>query len=130
MHRVAGHEEVVGKDVALAHRLLKNGVAEATGWRGYALFSDQALQRLGIDPEGLFRGSETYDLGIVETASVDLDERYQGFVDARRVFVAPEAADVTLVRRVAASPAVTWEWLNDPDRRRRWEDLVVEPQAL
>ena len=31
--RVAGTTELVGADVALAHRLLKNGVAEATGWR-------------------------------------------------------------------------------------------------
>jgi hypothetical protein len=129
-HRVAGHEEVVGKDVALVHRLLKNGVAEANGWRGYALFSDEALQRLGVEPEGLYRRTETYDLGAVDTASVDLDGRYQCFVEARRVFVAPEEADVRMVRRVAASPAVTWEWLNDPNRRRQWEDMVVEPQML
>src|SRR4249919_4008384 len=38
-HRVAGHEELVGSDVIVAHRLLKNHVAERLGIPAYALFS-------------------------------------------------------------------------------------------
>lgn len=130
MHRVAGHDEVIGKDVALAHRLLKNRVAEETGWRGYALLSEEAIERLGVKPEGMHRGAEGYDLGLVRTASLDLDARYRAFVDARRVVVSPDEADVALVRNVAAPPAVIWEWLNDPARRLRWEELMVDPKVL
>jgi len=130
MHSVAGHEELVGTDVALVHRLLKNGVADATGWRGYALFSERALDRLGVRPDGLHGATEEYDLGTVSTASLDLDARYRAMVDARRVLVTPEEADVTVVRNVAAPPAVVWEWLNDPEKRQQWEELVVDSQEL
>jgi hypothetical protein len=130
MHRVAGNDELVGKDVALAHRLLKNGVGDQTGWRGYALLSLEALRSLGLAPEGVHRSTERYDLGSVDTASLDLDRRYRTLVEARRILIGPEKADVTVARTLAAPPAVAWEWLNDPQRRRRWEDLVVAPQVL
>ena len=40
VQNIAGTKELVGSDVNLIHRLLKNHVSEATGWRAYALFSD------------------------------------------------------------------------------------------
>lgn len=43
---VGGRPRVAGPDVVLAHRLLKNRVAG----RAYALLSDPAAERLGIDP--------------------------------------------------------------------------------
>jgi hypothetical protein len=129
-HTVAGHEELVGKEVALVHRLLKNGVAEATGWRGYALFSEEAMQRIGARPDALYPATEEYDLGVVSTASIDLDAPYLRLVEARRVVVSPDRADVALTRTLPAPPAVVWEWLNDPARRMRWEELVVGDQVL
>ncbi len=43
---VGGRERLAGADVVLAHRLLKNSV-EA---RAYALLTEPALQRIGVDP--------------------------------------------------------------------------------
>jgi hypothetical protein len=130
IHRVAGNDELVGTDVALAHRLLKNRVGEATGWRGYSLFTRPSLERLGLRPEGLHVGSESYDLGVVETESLDLNARYLAFVEARTVVVSPEEADIALARDLPGPPALVWEWLNDPVRRLRWEELVVDPKVL
>jgi hypothetical protein len=129
-HRVAGSEELIGREVALAHRLLKNGVAEETGWRGYALFSREAFDRIGLRPEGVRERTETYDLGTVDTSSLDLDARYRVLTEARRVAVEPEDADFTLARELRGPPPVVWEWLNDPARRRRWEDVVIDEEAL
>src|ERR1700730_950818 len=39
-HEVAGSRELVGSDVIVAHRLVKNTVAERHGLRGYALLTD------------------------------------------------------------------------------------------
>ena len=36
------------KDVNLIHRLLKNHVAEATGWRAYAMFTDEVLKHIVV----------------------------------------------------------------------------------
>ncbi len=129
-HRVAGSEELIGREVALAHRLLKNGVAEETGWRGYALLSREAFDRIGLRPDGVRERTEIYDLGTVDTRSLDLDARYRVLTEARRVAVEPGQADVTLTRDLRASPPVVWEWLNDPARRRRWEEVVIDEEVL
>jgi len=130
VHRVAGSDELIGREVAVAHRLLKNGVAEETGWRGYALFSRAAFDRIGRAIEDVRTGTETYDLGTVETVSLDLDARYRILTEARRVTVEPGEADFTLARDLPAPPTLVWEWLNDPDRRRQWEQVVVDEEVL
>ena len=113
--------ELVGSDVNLVHRLLKNGVAEATGWHGYALFTEQALARMDLRPDGLHRRVETYEhLGQVVTFSLDLLARYQAMTEARRVIVDPRETHAVYATGLPAPPQVVWEWLNDPDRRSRW----------
>jgi class 3 adenylate cyclase/uncharacterized protein YndB with AHSA1/START domain len=116
--RVAGGAELVGSDINLVHRLLKNGVSEATGWRAYVLFTETALERLGVRPEGMHQQTETYEhLGEVATSSLNLQPRYQQMTDARRVALAPEDAYVVLTQTIAAPPAVVWTWMQDPAKR-------------
>ena len=120
---IAGIHELVGSDVNLVHRLLKNGVGTATGWKAYALITSPALERLGLpcDRSLLYVASETYEhLGEIDTFSLDLRERYQARVAARRVVLEPEAADIVAGGDLDASPAVVWDWLNDPQRRMQW----------
>jgi uncharacterized protein YndB with AHSA1/START domain len=120
---IAGIHELVGSDVNLVHRLLKNHVGEATGWKAYALITNPALERLGLpcDRNLLYVASETYEhLGEIDTFSLNLSERYQARVAARRVVLAPEDADVLISTELAAPPAVVWDWLNDPQRRNEW----------
>jgi hypothetical protein len=47
--RLGGHDEMVGADVIVLHRLLKNHVTEKTGLRAYTLYSDAAIKALGIE---------------------------------------------------------------------------------
>ena len=58
---VAGHEEMLGTDVNIAHRLLKNHVWETIGPRPYALLSDATLDALGIPADAMIPMTETYD---------------------------------------------------------------------
>lgn len=118
---IGGHHEMVGTDVNLVHRLLKNHVAEATGWRGYALFTDQALSRLGLKLDGLREMSETYDIGDVKIFVADLKERYQAQRDLRHVVVERDGADLLYEFDYPAPPPVIWDWLNDPQKRLQWE---------
>jgi hypothetical protein len=122
--KVAGVVELVGSDVNLAHRLLKNHVAEATGWRAYILLTEAALQRMNLQLERLHEQQEQYDhLGDVMTYGIDLHRRYQEMVEARRVQVAPESADFVITRLLAAPPVVVWDWLNDIQKRLMWEQF-------
>jgi uncharacterized protein YndB with AHSA1/START domain len=65
----------------------------------------------------------------VDTVSFDLDARYAALTEARRVAVGPEGADITITRELPAPPHVVWEWLNDPVRRRQWDDITVQEET-
>ena len=118
---VAGIHELAGSDVNLIHRLLKNHVSEATGWRAYALFTDEWLEHIGVQPNGLHEQPEAYEhLGEVKTFSLNLHARYQELAEARRVFVTPEEAYVTVAQDYPVPPPVVWEWLNDPHKRAQY----------
>ena len=43
-----GQAELVGTNVTLVHRLMKNHVKEKTGIAAYASYTDAAIQRLGV----------------------------------------------------------------------------------
>lgn len=49
IQRISDHDELVGSDINLLHRLLKNKVAEQTGIEAYALYTEPALRQLGIE---------------------------------------------------------------------------------
>ena len=115
---IAGIHELVGSDVNLIHRLTKNHVGEATGWRAYALFTEDVLEHLGIPLDGAHAQLERYEhLGEVKTFSFNLQERYQALSAARRVFLNEKDADVHFTVKIDAPPAIVWTWENDPQKR-------------
>ena len=124
LQRVSGTTELVGSDVNLAHRLLKNRVKEATGWNAYVLFTQAALTQINMALENLHEQIEAYEhLGEIKTYSLDLHARYKELIEARRVFISPEESHWSLTRRFSAPPVVVWEWLNDPQKRVLWENF-------
>ena len=58
---IAGHAELLGPDVNLVHRLLKNHAVEQVGRVPYALFTDEATQALSLATDGMTDGEEAYD---------------------------------------------------------------------
>ncbi len=122
MQTMAGKSKPIGSDVNLAHRLTKNHVSEATGWNAYALFSERALEHMSIPRDGMHEQIEAYEhLGQVKTYSLNLQERYREITATRRVFIEENEADIIITRDLPAPPAVVWDWLNDPNKRVRWE---------
>jgi uncharacterized protein YndB with AHSA1/START domain len=125
---VMGTKELVGSDVNLIHRLLKNHVSESTGWKAYALFTEQSLKSLNVFPEGLYQQTESYEhLGDVRTLSMDLHARYTELMDARHIVVTPEEAHYVFEYDYNAPPNIIWEWFNDPHKRGQWMTTEIVP---
>jgi hypothetical protein len=77
IQQVAGIRDLLGTDVNLVHRLAKNHVSESTGWKGYALFTDPVLERMGQSKDGFFKRRESYEhLGEVNIYCMDMHPRY------------------------------------------------------
>jgi uncharacterized protein YndB with AHSA1/START domain len=117
-----GHvREMVGSDVNLVHRLAKNHVSEATGWRAYMMFTEQCLNRLGLTLTDTHAQTEEYEhLGAIKTHNVDLHKRYTEITNTRRVVLEEKDADLVITVDFPTPPAVTWEWIQDPIKRNLW----------
>lgn len=111
---ISGIRELVGSDVNLIHRLTKNHITEATSWKAYVLFTQNALDCIGLELDRLHAQDETYEhLGTVHTRTFDLLPRYLALVDAQRVIVTPEESDLTTVYEFNHPLAVIWNWVTD-----------------
>jgi hypothetical protein len=125
LQQVRDIREMVGSDVNLIHRLLKNHVAESTGWRAYLTITEPCLTHLNVQPENAVELTEAYEhLGEIRTFNIDLHRRYAELKETRRVFLTEKDADVQFSVDFATPPALTWEWLQDPNRRNRWNGEV------
>ena len=127
--RVAGSEELLGSDVIVVHRLLKNEVVERLGISAYALFTQAAVDAMAINPTelGMDPLVETYEhLGEVSTWVQDLERRWQQEETRQRVFVSAEDSAFAVSVATAAPPQVAWEFLTVPGRRAGWQAGVTD----
>lgn len=126
--RVAGSEELLGSDVIVVHRLLKNEVVEKLGLGAYALFTQAAIDRMELDPAalGMTPSVESYEhVGEVATWVHDLERRWQEEEERKRVFVPTKGAALVFSVPTAAPPQVAWEFLTVPGRRTGWQTGVT-----
>lgn len=126
---VAGRRELLGADVIVVHRLLKNEVQDRLGLGPYALFTQASLDAAGLEPEalGMVRHSETYEhIGEVSAWVHDLDRRWQEEEARTRVFVTPQEAIPDISVDVRVPPQVAWQFLTTPGQRMSWQPWVTE----
>jgi len=115
VQHISGIRELVGSDVNLIHRLTKNHIMEATGWKAYALLTQSALECIKLNLDSLHEQIESYEhLGEVKTFSFDMRARYKALVDTQRVIISPEEADLSLECEFDASVALVWQFITDP----------------
>jgi hypothetical protein len=129
LHKVAGRQELVGSDVIVVHRLLKNEVVETLGIDAYALISQACIDVSDLDPTalGMREHTETYDrIGGVAAWVHDLERRWQEEEARGRVFVSPEESILIVSVPTDVPPQVAWEFLTAPGQRMRWQPWVTE----
>ena len=131
--RIAGRDELAGPDVILVHRLLKGVTAAEARTNGFALFTADALEALGLEPEdlGLTVAKESFEhFGSVATFTLDLESRWQAESDRRRLNITQGKLVLDVEATIGAAPSVVWAHLTSPSLRSLWEGpLVIEEQS-
>lgn len=124
--QIAGREELAGRDVIVAHRLLKGTAPQRAGVISYLLLTDAAMMALDLDPAplGMIGLTERYDqLGAVNGHLVDLGRRWEE--EQRAQPLRPSGRPITRQERLlAVEPAAAWELLTAADQRIRWEGMA------
>lgn len=113
-------EQLVGSDVNLIHRLLKNSVTGETGVSAYLLMTDPARTALGIDEGSGWLQShvETVaDFGELKTWVRDMRPAFAASKDVPRTFYGPGDVLARLETEIAAPRQVVWDHLRDSSAR-------------
>lgn len=121
--QMAGMEELIGRDVIVVHRLLKNTVTTTSDASAYALLTDACTTAMGLDPAalGMTPHTETYEVvGEVPGWIHDLERRWLEEDARARVRVGPEDAGLTADFPTTAPPQLVWEAITTPGGRMGW----------
>ena len=121
---MARSRELVGTDVILVHRLLKNRVTTATEMADYALLTHACTEAVGLDggASGLVEHHEAVDeVGHVTAWVLDLEAEWREDQQRTAVFVEPASTQLVVDADLPATQAVIWEWVNSADRQRQWQ---------
>ena len=133
--RLAGREELVGADVIVVHRLLKNHVVEELGLAAYALITSACVAAMGVDPAtfGLRPHREAIDvLGDTAGWVLNLDEAWTAELARTRVRL-DERTSIKVRNRLPLTAAQSWDYLTTPALRANWQlgvDRVLEAPAV
>jgi len=114
------YKEMVGSDVNLAHRLLKNHIVEVTGITAYAAYTVASVEELGILELCLAMRPhrESYEhLGEVGLYVQDLHPVWERERERRRVLVDPAEALVVVELDFPAPPPLVWDYFTRPEYR-------------
>jgi hypothetical protein len=121
--RIAGREELIGPDVIVAHRLLKNSVP----LREYALLTAplaDVAQSSGLPATA---GRDEYqDIGAVEYLYLDLQPVREALDKSREVYVSEENAALAVTTEIEAPPEIVWRAGVDRDKVVQWAPTLLE----
>jgi len=135
IQKLGDREELLGADVIVPHRMLKNHVIEQTGIKCYALFSEAVAEALKLTELAypLVMHTETYEhLGEVQMQVFDLQKAWEREQDRNRILITPEAAWLSLEWEFPYPPAAIWEYLTTRRLEKEFAgyDLVERTDAL
>jgi uncharacterized protein YndB with AHSA1/START domain len=118
LQRIGGINQLVGSDINLIHRLLKNSVTAATGIRAYILCTVAAIEALGLETEGMIEHEETVaDFGQVPVSIMDMHPVYEAKRDEELVEYGPEEVLLGVSTEISLPPARVWDYLNQSEFR-------------
>jgi len=135
IQKLGDHEELLGADVIVPHRMLKNHVIERTGIVSYALFSEAAVHASNLLELAypLFSHSEDYEhLGQINMQVLDLRVVWEREQEKHRLTVSPEDVWLTFEWESLHPLATVWEYLTTPRLEKIWAeyDLVERTDSL
>lgn len=125
--RIAGRQELIGSDIVVAHRLLKNGIP----LREYALLTTALPDVAAASGLATVPGREEYDdVGALDYVYLDLQPVRDAFEKRRAVYLTEDDSDVTVSIEIEAPPDLVWRLLKDIDKSTQWAPTLIEVDPI
>jgi hypothetical protein len=117
---VGANHQLLGTEVILLHRLLKNSVTAEMGIRAYVLCTEAAAAALGVQPavEGMVAHREAIpDLGEIDVWVKDMHPVYESRRGEDQVTYSEEDVLVAVAADIPMSAELVWDYLNQSELR-------------
>lgn len=118
---VGDRDQLLGSDVNLIHRLLKNSVTADTGIEAYVLCTLPAAEALGLDMatvDMIEHTEEVSDFGELTVLVRDMHQVYESRSDEGRYEYEAEDVLGRITTEVALRQEQVWDYLSRPEFRR------------
>lgn len=129
--------QLVGPDVVLVHRLLKNRVIEATGIQAYALLTDAFMAKagMGMREQGTCvtpvsralpgHVEEVEAFGQLQLHVLDLAECVERHRERFRENLDALPVDLEIITPMLVPPSMVWGYLTEPQLKPLWQTDIV-----
>lgn len=120
IQRIGDHDELVGSEVNLIHRLLKNSVTAKSGFRAYVLYTEAVIKQL--DAEDLLASMtphhESYEhLGQVKVWVQDLHPAWESRQQEMVIDIPEDEVDTEISIDIDVPPERLWDYMMRPEFR-------------
>jgi uncharacterized protein YndB with AHSA1/START domain len=116
---LGGSQELVGADVNLVHKVMKNEIPKQTGFRAYAFYTDAAIHHLGLEgmTEDLTEYSQEFeDIGVVSGWVQDMMPIWEVGRDASQLDLG-DTVFASWDEEYPVPPEIIWGYLTNPETR-------------
>ena len=129
VQKLDAHDELIGSDVNLIHRLLKNSVRERTSIEAYTLYSDAAVRQLGLGDatKAFVAHRESYEhLGTVDLWVEDMHGVWERKRKQAQIDIRPDQKLLSASIDIALPPETVWDFLVQPS----YFNLIAEGDRI
>jgi hypothetical protein len=124
---IAGRSELIGPDIVIAHRLLKNSVP----MREYALVTTPLAGMAEASGLPATPGRDEYgDIGAVDYVYMELRGVREAYEKSREVYLTEDDADVAVSAEIDALPDFVWRIAMDFEKGPQWCPTLIEAETL
>jgi hypothetical protein len=125
--RIAGRQELIGAEIVVAHRLLKNSIPV----REYALLTAPLADVAKASGLAATAGRDEYqDIGGLDYLYVDLHPVREAIQKGREVYLSEQDADVTVSIEIDAPPELVWRIVRNGDKATQWSPTLLELESF
>ena len=127
VQNIGGRKELIGQDIIVATRLLKNSVAV----REYVIATPAVAGVAEASGVPAQKGSDELEsIGTMEYSYVDLGPARDAYQKSKAFYVTPERAALTVVGELDAPASVVWEALSNLEKRRLWQVTISKMEHI
>ncbi|MEO8456388.1 MAG: DUF2652 domain-containing protein [Chloroflexota bacterium] len=127
VQNIGGRKELIGQDIIVATRLLKNSVPA----REYVISTPAAAGLAEAAGEPAHPGrDELESIGPMEYTYIDLGPVRDAYQKSRAFYVSPEEADMTVVGLIDAPASVVWSAMTTLEKRKLWQVTISKMEHI